>query len=297
MIGPALVDRLHVGGRSVVALARSDGSAKELEAAGCTVVRGDANDTDLLRRHIVESQAEVVVNQLTALPKSLLNPMDVDAATKQTNQLRALTGPVVASAAKEIGAKLIVQSVGFAQAPKSGILAEDEPLHVMAPGGHRKVVAAISMLEESALDADGVVLRYGHFYGPNTYFGPDGAYVEMLKKRLLPIIGKGRGSFHLLHVDDAVDATVKAIVAPSGIYNVNDDERVNGADLLNWLAEKVGAPAPKRVPGLAFSVGPLTTMRYLFDEQPSVSNQSAKDVLGWQPSHPSWREPLAELLS
>ncbi len=155
---------------------------------------------------------------------------------------------------------------------------------------------AIAILEDATLEVGGVVLRYGHLYGPGTYFAPDGGYSEMLRRRLLPIVGQGRGSFHLLHVDDAADATVRAIVAPSGIYNITDDERVTGGDLFRWMAKELGAPEPKRVPAVTFALGPLTYLRYLIDEQPAVSNQKAKEMLGWQPAHPGWKEPLAELL-
>ncbi len=296
VIGPPLVDRLLAQGHAVVALARSETRANELVAAGCEVVRGDALDPDALKRAAIEARPEAIVNQLTSLPQSLINPIEANKDAKLTNQLRALGGPALAEAARETGARLISQSIAFVQKPGSGIRKEDDPLYLTAPAGHRTVIKAIAMLEDATISAGGVVLRYGHFYGPRTYFAPDGAYVEMLRKRMLPIVGQGRGSFHMLHLEDAADATVKALEAPTGIYNITDDVRVTAGDLLPWMAREIGAPAPVRVPAITFSLGPLTILRYLIDEQPAVSNQKAKDILGWSPNHPDWHEPLAVAL-
>lgn len=296
VIGPSLINRLQAGGRTVIALARSDASARELESVGCEIARADALDLDALRRVAVESRPEVIINQLTNLPKSFVNPLEANTAAKLTNQLRVLAAPVLADVAQETGAKLIAQSIAFAQVPGSGIRKEEDPLHLLAPAGQRSLVKAVAILEDATTNAGGVVLRYGHLYGPGTYFAADGGYSELLKKRLLPVVGQGRGSFHMLHLDDAADASVRAIVAPPGIYNITDDERVTAGDLLRWMARELGAPTPKRVPAVTFALGPLTYLRYLIDEQPAVSNQKAKDILGWRPAHPAWKEPLAELL-
>lgn len=296
VIGPVLIDRLQASGHTVIALTRSDAKAKQLAAAGCEVARGDALDPETLKRAAVEARPEVIINQLTSLPKSLMNPIQANSDGKLTNQLRVLGAPALAAAARETGAKLIAQSIAFAQKPGSGIRKEDDPLYLTAPASHRSVIKAIGILEEATLAAGGVVLRYGHFYGPGTYFAPDGAYAVMLHKRMLPIVGQGRGSFHMLHLDDAAEATIKAIGAPTGVYNVTDDVRVTAGDLLPWMAREIGAPLPLRVPPITFALGPLTILRYLIDEQPAVSNQKAKDTLGWLPKYPDWHDPLAELL-
>lgn len=296
VIGSPLVGRLQADGHTVVGLARSGAAADRLSQAGCEVARADALDPDALKRAAVEARPDVIINQLTSLPKSMLNPIEANKDGKLTNQLRVLGAPALAEAARDTGAQLIAQSIAFAQKPGSGIRKEADPLYLTAPAGHRTVVKAIGVLEDATISAGGVVLRYGHFYGPRTYFAPDGAYVEMLHKRMLPIVGQGRGSFHLLHLDDAVDATMKAIGAPTGIYNITDDVRVTAGDLLPWIAREIGAPKPVTVPGITFSIGPLTILRYLIDEQPAVSNAKAKDVLGWRPQHPDWHEPLAAAL-
>lgn len=296
VIGSPLIGRLLGQGATVVALARSGARARELESAGCEVARGDALDPDVLKRVAVESRPDVIINQLTNLPRSFVNPIEANKAAKLTNQLRVMAAPALAEAARDTGASLVAQSIAFAQKPGSGIRKEDDPLHLSAPAGQRSLIKAIGILETATLEAGGVVLRYGHFYGPGTYFAPDGGYPELLHKRMLPIVGQGRGLFHLLHLEDAADATVKAIDAPTGIYNVTDDNRITAGDLLPWMAREIGAPVPVKVPAITFALGPLTYLRYLIDEQPAVSNQKAKDVLGWRPRHPDWREPLAELL-
>lgn len=297
VIGRGLVARLQTEGRTVVAAARTPAAASALEQRGCEAVVVDALDASALKRAAVEARPEIIINQLTKLPKDLTDLKASIQAGKDTNQLRALGGPALAEAAQDTGAQLIAQSIAFAQKPGSGIRKEEDPLYVNADGGHKLVVQAIALLEQATIDAGGVVLRYGAFYGPGTYFAPDGAYSEMLRRRLLPIVGAGRGSFNLLHVDDAIDATIRAIVAPSGIYNIVDDERVTAGDLFRFMAEKLGAPPPRRVPAFAFGLGPLAVLRYLIDEQPAVSNSKAKEILQWHPAHPGWKVPLAELLA
>lgn len=296
VIGPPLIGRLQSAGHTVVGLARSDRAAQWLIGERCEVARADALDPDALRRATIEARPDVIINQLTSLPKSFLNPIEASKSAKLTNKLRVLAAPVLADAAKETGSRLIAQSIAFAQKPGSGIRKEDDALYLTAPAGHRSLVKALAILEAATVEVGGVVLRYGHLYGPGTYFAPDGGYPEMLHKRMLPVVGQGRGSFHLLDLDDAAVATVSAMDAPSGIYNITDDVRVTAGDLFRWMAREIGAPVPARVPPIAFSLGSLTYLRYLIDEQPAVSNQKAKDVLGWNARYPDWHEPLAELL-
>src|SRR3546814_18354424 len=70
----------------------------------------------------------------------------------------------------------------------------------------------------------GVVLRYGFFYGPGTWYRPDGASAEQVRKGMSTIIGDGSGVWSFVHIDDAVAATVAAITAEPGQYNVMDDD-------------------------------------------------------------------------
>jgi len=133
----------------------------------------------------------------------------------------------------------------------------------------------------------GIVLRYGSFYGP----GASDDFVGLVKKRRLPIIGDGAGVWSFLHIRDAAAATVAALErGRPGVYNVVDDEPARVAEWLPVLARAVGAKPPRRVPvwlgrlaGGEVAVSAMTQIR-------GSSNARAKQELGWQPAWPSWRQ-------
>jgi nucleoside-diphosphate-sugar epimerase len=143
---------------------------------------------------------------------------------------------------------------------------------------------------------DGLVLRYGFFYGPGTHYGADGTTIEDVRRRRMPVVGPGSGVFSFVHVDDAADATLAAVErgAP-GIYNIADDEPAPMHEWLPVLARSVGAKPPRRVPvWLAKLVAGPQAADFALTLR-GASNQKAKRELGWQPAHPSWRSGFAEL--
>ena len=152
-------------------------------------------------------------------------------------------------------------------------------------------------MESAVLAADGLVLRYGFFYGPGTHYGKDGTIVADVRRRRMPIVGKGTGMFSFIHVDDAADATMAAVErgAP-GIYNVTDDEPAPMSEWLPVLAEAVGAKPPRRVPvWLAKLVAGRQVGSFALELR-GASNEKAKRELGWQPAHPTWRTGFRESL-
>lgn len=299
VIGRPLVARLLAAGHAVGVLARSEAAADKVRALGAEAVEGDALNELSLGYAVKTFGPEIIINQLTALPRSLLNPAEAARAMKLTNRLRTEATPVLAEAGAEAGAHLMIsQSISFAQKPGPGVRTEDDPLYTDAPSAHRGVVAAVAANEEATLGAplDGIVLRYGFFYGPGSFFAAGEAYPKMLHRRLLPIVGEGRGVWSLIHIDDAVDATVRAITADPGVYNICDDDAVTWAELAPWMAYAVGAKPPRRLPRALFGAGPLTIMRYQFDEQPAVSSAKAREVMKWEPRFPTWRAELTRVL-
>jgi nucleoside-diphosphate-sugar epimerase len=144
---------------------------------------------------------------------------------------------------------------------------------------------------------EGLVLRYGWFYGPGTYYAPDGNVAEEVRRRRFPVIGRGSGVFSFIHVDDAAAATVAAVQrGDPGVYNVCDDDPAPMRDWLPEYARAIGAKKPFRVPSwLArpiagrFTTGMATELR-------GASNAKAKRELGWEPRYPSWRRGFREAL-
>jgi 2-alkyl-3-oxoalkanoate reductase len=300
-IGRPLVPKLIAAGHEVTGMTRSEERAGAVRAAGAQAAVVDVFDADALRAAIVEAAPEVVVHQLTALPERMdFRKQDL---YTPTNRLRTEGTRNLLDGAQAAGARRFVsQSIAFAyRNDGSRVKAEDDPLLDSAPGPFEAGVTALREMEAMVLEAgglEGLVLRYGFFYGPGTHYGSDGAIVADVRRRRLPIVGKGTGVFSFIHVDDAADATLAAIErgAP-GIYNVTDDEPAPMSEWVPVLAEAAGARRPLRVPvWLARLVGGKQAATFA-SELRGASNEKAKRELGWQPGHPSWRTGFPESLS
>jgi nucleoside-diphosphate-sugar epimerase len=296
VIGRPLIGLLTAAGHEVVALTRSASKAEYLRAAGAEPVICDALQAAELARAVKAARADVVVNQLTALP-ARINPRRITRDLAATNRLRTEGTRNLMAAAAGV-AHVVAQSVAFAYAPGDGDLRrESDPLYHGAPDGFRPAVRAISDLEQATLRTAGVrgaVLRYGYFYGPGTAYAADGSIAADVRRRRFPIIGSGSGVFSFVHLDDAATATLAAIEQHAeGIYNIVDDEPARVSDWLPAYARILGAPAPRRLPPWAGRVLGGSYAVYLMIEMPGASNQHARAALGWRPQRPSWREDLA----
>jgi nucleoside-diphosphate-sugar epimerase len=294
-IGRPLVPKLVAAGHDVTGMTRSEERAESLRRAGARAVVCDVLDAEAARAAVREAGAEAVVHQLTALPDRLdFRNKDLYSAT---NRLRTEGTEILLDAAREAGARRFVcQSIAFAYAPGGEpVKSEDAPLLRNAPGAFGEGVRAIARMERQVLDADGVVLRYGFFYGPGTYYGEGGSTTSDVRRRRMPVVGKGSGIFSFVHLDDAADATVIAVErGASGVYNIVDDEPAPMRDWLPVFAEAAGAKRPLRVPvWLAKLVGGEGVVVLALGLR-GASNAKAKAELGWRPAHPSWRQGFAE---
>jgi 2-alkyl-3-oxoalkanoate reductase len=300
-IGRPLVPKLVGAGHEVTGMTRSEAKAEEVRRAGARAAIVDVFDADALRAAVQEARAEVVVHELTALPNRLdFRKKDLYAPT---NRVRTEGTRNLLDAARAAGARRFVsQSIAFAYRNEGArVKNEDDPLLDGAAGPFGSGVRALREMEAMVLGSErinGLVLRYGFFYGPGTHYGRDGAIVADIRRRRLPIVGKGTGVFSFIHVDDAADATVAAVErgAP-GVYNVTDDEPAAMSAWVPVLAEAAGARRPLRVPvWLARLIGGRQAADFA-SELRGASNEKAKRELGWQPAHPSWRTGFAESLN
>ncbi len=297
-IGAPLLERLIAAGHDVTALARSHERAQQLSAAGATPAIADAFDAPALRSALLAAEPEVVVNQLTALPAAI-RPRRYAQDLAATNRLRREAYPVIARAAAEAGARrVIAQSVAFMLDP-SGPAVQDEsaPLYREPPRSSVEAVAAMEVLEDATLNTpgiEGLVLRYGFFYGAGQ-LAPGGSMAEDVRRRRLPVVGSGEGRFSFVHVGDAADATMLALDhgAP-GIYNVTDDEPVRQREWVPGLAAILGVKAPRHVPlWLAkIAAGPMALGAVSLR---GADNAKARRELQWTPARPTWREGFAEV--
>jgi nucleoside-diphosphate-sugar epimerase len=300
VIGRRLVPMLVSAGHHVTGMTRSGTRTDALRSAGAEPVVCDVFDAADLVEKVSAAAPEVVVHELTDLPAAL-DPRKMDEQFAGNDRLRSEgTRNLVAAAVAAAARRMVAQSIAFAYTPDGGLKTEDDPLFDAAPQPWARSVEALHALEDAVTKTpglEGIVLRYGFFYGPGSSYAGDGAQAAMVRKRRFPIIGRGDGVFSYIHVDDAAAATVAAVErGKPGIYNVVDDDP---APLREWLphyARVLGAKEPRRVPKFLARIVAGSYVTMLATELRGASNERAKRELDWAPHYPSWREGFEQAL-
>ena len=298
VIGRALVPRLVAAGHEVTGTTRSEERAETIRAAGASAAVLDVFDAPRLRAAVEAARPEALVHELTSLPERL--DFRKEGIYEPTNRVRTEGTRILLDAARDAGVRRFVcQSIAFAYRPDGErVKTENDPLMDDIPGNFGSGVRALNEMEAMVLGADGVegvILRYGFFYGPGTYYADDGTTTADVRRRRMPIVGRGTGLFSFIHVDDAADATVAAVERGSpGVYNVVDDEPAPMSEWLPVFATAAGARRPFRVPvWLARLVGGREVPTFALELR-GASNEKAKRELGWRPAHSSWRTGFRE---
>lgn len=300
-LGRQLLPRLTERGHEVTGMTRSDSKQELVRDLGGHPVVADALEPDSVAQAVAQAEPEAIVHQLTAIPHAI-DMRHLAREFAQTNRLRTEGTDHLLAAGRAVGVRrFVAQSNATVIYARVGgtVKVEEDALDASPPEQARTAADAIRHLESAvtgATWAEGVVLRYGAFYGPGTNFslGPEGKMVEAIRKRQVPLVGKAGGVWSFIQIADAADATVNAIEGRGrGIYNVVDDEPAAVADWLPVAAKAVDARAPRRVPrwlGRLFA-GEFATL--MMTEARGASNAKAKRELAWTPRYASWREGFA----
>jgi nucleoside-diphosphate-sugar epimerase len=288
-IGFPLIRILTAGGHQVTAVTRTPAKERLLSRLGATPAVADALDPDALRRVVMAARPTHVIHQLTALPRGgPKSARDLEA----TNRLRIDGTRNLIAAAVEAGAVRIVGG-SFALLGGSAI---------GAPADVVPATMAMASMEAQILEAngsraiEGIVLRYGLFYGPDA--GSTMEMVAMAKRRLLPAVRHDQSLLPCIHVDDAAGATVAALAGgmAGACYDIVDDQPLSFSAIVRAVAEAAGAPRPFAVPSwLPRLVAPYRA-RMLALRLP-LSNERARLELGWRPSFPTLSEGLRQTLT
>jgi 2-alkyl-3-oxoalkanoate reductase len=290
-LGRHLVPGLVAAGHEVTATTRSPGKVAELREAGAEVVVVDGLDREAVIAAVLAAGPEVIVHQMTALAdmRSLRKPDQVFAAT---NELRTRgTDNLLAAATRAGTRRVVAQGHNFVYEPSGGpVKTEEDPLASRPPvASWSQSLAALKHVETTVAHTapEGVVLRYGTFYGP----GASDPLVHAVRKRQVPVIGGGTGIWSFIEISDAAAATLAAIEGGEpGAYNVVDSDPAPVAEWLPYLAEVAGAKPPLRMPAW---LGRLLAGEYVVAQMTiarGASNEKARKELGWDPRYPSWRE-------
>jgi len=298
-IGKQLVPRLVAAGHEVHGMTRSESKRAMLSELGAVPAVADALDPDQVAEAVGRARPDVIVHQLTAIPVGLdLRHFDRDFAL--TNRLRTEGTDYLLSAGQAVGVRrFVAQSNGaFVYARTGGpVKGEEDPLDPSPAREMRALMAAIRHLEQAVLGAgwtDGIVLRYGAFYGPGTSLAPGAEQFELIRRRKFPLVGDGGGVWSFIHIADAAEATVAAVAhGVRGVYNVVDDDPAPVVDWLPALAQTLDARKPMRVPRFVGRLFAGEAGVVLMTGLRGASNAKAKRELGWRPAHPSWRQGFA----
>jgi nucleoside-diphosphate-sugar epimerase len=296
-IGRPLVRQLVEAGHEVTGTTRSEERAAGLRDQGADAVVLDCLDDEALATAVHEARPDALVNQLTDLPRDFRPRYGYG----RTGELRTRSTRTMIEAGRAAGARrIVVQSVAFFYVPTGGMVKdEDAPTlsSAIAPGRFGEAADETLEMERMVVEAEGIeglVLRYGFFYGPGTWFARGTKLAKAYRRRMSPIVGTGAGVFSFIHVEDAAAATLAALErgAP-GLYNVVDDEPAAANEWMPQFARAVGARPPLRVPlwlgrlVAGFNGQAVETMR-------GASNARAKRELGWEPAYASWRQGFEE---
>jgi nucleoside-diphosphate-sugar epimerase len=295
VVGQFLVPSLVAAGHEVTGTTRSTAKAATLQAAGATPVIVDGLDRRAVLDAVKAAQPEVIVHQMTALA-SMSSYRNFDKEFAVTNELRIKGTDYLLEAAQQAGTRrFIAQSfTGFTNEYSGALVkTEDDPVNPDPPASARKTLAAIRHVDETVPGAvpEGIVLRYGLFYG----HGASNGTLSAVRAGKFPLIGDGAGIWSFCEITDAAAATVAAVTRGArGIYNIVDDDPAPAAEWVPFLARCLGVETPQRIsPALGrelageFLVAQMTVAR-------GSSNAKAKRELGWAPRYASWREGFPE---
>ena len=206
-LGRRLTPLLLAAGHNVTGMTRSAEAARALEAAGINPAIVDVYDADALKHAVAADRPDVLMHQLTDLPRVLNDETQLAAAYPRNARIRIEGTRNLVAAARAAGARrFIVQSVAFAYAPGKEPHPEADPLN-LTDGPRLETVRAAADMEKQVLDSgmEAVVLRYGLFYGPGTW-------------------SEGPSRKPPLHIDAAAHAALLAVTRGTGIYNIADDD-------------------------------------------------------------------------
>ncbi|MGA8596358.1 MAG: NAD(P)-dependent oxidoreductase [Bryobacteraceae bacterium] len=289
-IGKPLLSGLCDADHELFAIVRSPKATGALEAKSADEVVADALDAGSVLEAVRHIKPDAIINELTSLPKHY-TPEEMKAAAARDKEVRVKGNANLLAAARATNCRrYVLQSSAFWYAPGPGLADETASFAFGAsPGiaaGCRTYADLEAAAQESGLQV--VLLRYGFFYGPGTWFSREGDVGEQVRRRGVPVISKGEGIWNWVQIDDAAAATCAALSADPGVYNVVDDQPVAQSVWLPAFAKFVGAPEPPTVSEeqALRNAGPDTV--YYATKLRGAANQKAKRQLAFRPRLLEW---------
>lgn len=273
LVGRLLLMKLLDSGHQVTAMTRNSDNRRMLQSLGVQVAVMDAFDRQAIMATFMETRPEVVIHQLTSLREHDL---------RENARLRMDGTRNLVDASLQFGVKrIIAQSISWAYAPGDDPASEAVPLDVDAVGPRKTTIAGVVALEHAVAEvAQHVILRYGTFYGPGTWYDRNGVMTKAIGSGQ---IAATNGVTSFVHIQDAANAALLAMDWPSGPVNIVDNEPAPGIDWIPVYAAAIGASVPHiQHEGNSWERG--------------ASNAKAREIYGWDPIYPTWRTGFSQTL-
>ncbi len=302
VLGRQLVPQLVAKGHEVVGMTRSGSKQDLVRNLGARPVVADALDPDAVAQAVASAEPEVIVHQLTALSGEF-DMRHIDRFFETTNRLRTEGTDHLLAAGRAVGARrFVAQSYAACRppVPAEPVKGEDAPFDPDPPDKLRGMLDAIRHLEEAVTGAEwleGVVLRYGRFYGPGTTLSPTpqpptarlSASASSPSSGTAAASGRSFTSTTPRRRPPSRSSTVSAASTTS--WTTSPRRRASGCP--SWRARW----APSRRGACRVWLGRLLageTAAVMMTEVRGASNEKAKRELGWKPRYPSWRQGFAQ---
>ena len=287
-IGRPLITELIRNSHTVTGMTHSERGAKRLQALGVEVAFANALDNKAVEAEVRAAGAEAIIDELTAIPKT---PSELPAYAAGDCTLRLEGGSNLHRAALACGVRrYIQQSSGFFLNANGGLADESSPLAVDASPLIASYAQMYAQVERRVIESsiEGIVMRYGFFYGPNTWYHPDGGAADEIRNQQFPVIEGGEAKWSFVHIEDAARATVAALTAAPGKYVVVDDDPSPVGVWLPSFARFVGAPPPPVISAEQARQAAGEDAVYYQTRLSAASNAKAKRDLGFAPRQREW---------
>jgi Nucleoside-diphosphate-sugar epimerases len=284
VVGRRAVPLMVAAGHDVTAVGRNPARRAALERAGAGVTAVDLFDRSAVRRAVQGKDA--VVNLTTHMPASTVRMM-LPGAFRENDRIRKEGSAIVAEAAAEAGVGRLIQESFAPVYDDGGGRWLDESASQRPVRYNRTVLDAERSAERfGERGGEWVVLRFAWFYGPDSFL-PE--MVKIARKGWAPIPGAADAYWSSVSHDDAASAVLASLAAPSGVYNVCDDEPLTRRDVLNAITDAFGLARVKPMPSWATPL--MGSLGGLMARSERMSNRKLRGT-GWAPRYPSAREGL-----